>query len=71
MLFNKEKVHKLYFEQERLIDKYNSHYYTATLLHNISKDQVWQNQCDSKKMITQVKLTNYINKMRNRKLLIL
>ncbi|WP_420974757.1 helix-turn-helix domain-containing protein [Bacillus thuringiensis] len=29
MLFNKEQVHELHFEQERLINKYNNHYYTA------------------------------------------
>lgn len=29
MLFDKEQVHKLKFEQERLIDKFNNNYYTA------------------------------------------
>lgn len=29
MLFNKEQVNELHFEQKRLIDKYNNHYYTA------------------------------------------
>lgn len=29
MLFNKEQVNELHFEQKRLIDKYNNNYYTA------------------------------------------